>query len=259
MRKIVIIGATSAIAQATARFFAKDNSSFFLVGRYSEKLQIVADDLKARGAAKVGFFAGDFIDSHHHASILAQASEFLSGYDTVLIAHASLSNQEACERSYEETERELQINCLSILSFLTLIANDFEKTAKNDVQMRGNGKGGGTIAVIGSVAGDRGRKSNYVYGTAKAALATFLQGLRGRLAGVHGHVLTIKPGFVDTPMVAHLKTKHGAMFASCEKVGYGIYQAILKRKEVVYLPGYWRWMMGIVNVIPEGVFKNLNF
>jgi short-subunit dehydrogenase len=130
-----------------------------------------------------------------------------------------------------------------VISLLTLLANYFEHQKR------------GCIAVISSVAGDRGRQSNYVYGAAKGAVTIFLQGLRNRLASKGVAVVTIKPGMVDTPMTAHMRKSR--LFASAETVGQGIYQAMVKRRDVVYMPGYWRYIMWIIKSIPESRFKNL--
>ncbi len=241
MRKILIIGATSAIAQMTARLFAHDGDALFLAARNHDKLKVVADDLLVRGASRADFMSFDADDFSHHGSLIEKANESLSGLDTVLIAHGTLADQKACEKSYESTERELKTNFLSVVSLLTILANRFEAEK------------GGCIAVISSVAGDRGRGSNYVYGTAKAAVSTFLQGLRNRLHKFGVSVITIKPGLVDTPMTAHLKKN--LLFASPESVAKGIYRAIQKKREVVYLPFFWRWVMCGVRNIPEWLFK----
>lgn len=243
MRHILIIGATSAIAEATARHFAQDGDRLFLVARNPERLSAVAADLKNRGASQVEALVLDANDTGQHAALVAQADAALEGLDTVLIAHGTLSDQNACEASYETALAELQTNCLSVISLLTHIANLFEKQR--------NGK----IAVISSVAGDRGRQSNYVYGTAKAAVTIFLQGLRGRLHRSGVNVITIKPGFVDTPMTAGFQK--GPLWASSEQIGRGIYRAIVRRKGTVYLPSFWIIIMTIIKVIPEGVFKRL--
>lgn len=241
MRHILIIGATSAIAEATARNFAQDGDRLYLVARNPERLAAVANDLKTRGATQVETVAMDANDTVRHAALIAQAEAALEGLDTILIAHGTLSDQKACEASFEETLEELQTNCLSVISLLTLVANRFEEQKH------------GTIAVISSVAGDRGRQSNYVYGTAKAAVSTFLQGLRNRLYRSGVTVITIKPGFVDTPMTAGFRK--GLLWASSEKVGDGIHRGIQRKRDVVYLPWFWRWIMVIIRVIPESIFK----
>ena len=244
MRKILICGATSAIARETARLFARDGDCLYLVGRDINKLQGVARDLKVRGANKTDCFAVDLNDFDRHETIIRNAMESLDGLDTVLVAHGTLSDQEDCEKEYRLAEQEIRTNFLSVVSLLTPIANIFEK------------QGYGSIAVISSVAGERGRQSNYVYGTAKGAVSLFLQGLRNRLHSKGVHVLTVKPGFVDTPMTAHLRKN--ALFAHPEDVAIGIYRGIHKRRDTVYLPGYWRFIITIINHIPERYFKRLN-
>jgi len=241
MRRILIIGATSAIAEATARHFARDGDRLFLVGRNSERLSAVASDLKMRGATQVESEVVDVNDTDCHEALLDQVYSTLGGLDTVLIAHGTLPDQKACEASFSLTLQELQTNSLSTISLLTHIANRFE-TQKN-----------GSIAVITSVAGDRGRQSNYVYGTAKAAVNTFLQGLRNRLYLSGVHVLTIKPGFVDTPMTANFSK--GLLWASPDTVGGGIYRSLLAGRNVVYLPWFWRGTMIMIRLIPERFFK----
>ena len=243
MRKILIIGATSAIAEATARRFAQDGDRLFLAGRSSERLKMLADDLKLRGALQSETFTMDANDFAQHATLVSTAHASLGGLDTVLIAHGTLSDQQACEASFEATFQELQTNALSVISLLTHIANIFESQKH------------GTIAVISSVAGDRGRPSNYVYGTAKAAVSTFLQGLRGRLFAAGVNVITIKPGFVDTPMTASFRK--GLLWAAPKTVGDGIYRSIEKQREIVYLPWFWRWIMLIIRIVPEPIFKRL--
>ncbi len=244
MRKVLIVGATSTIAQATARLFAGDGDELFLVGRNAESLSAAAEDLQTRGARQVETCAMDLNDFDRHPSMLQLATQHLGALDTVLIAHGTLCDQKACEASFERTLQELQTNCVSVISLLTHIARQLEE------------QGHGTIAVISSVAGDRGRKSNYVYGTAKAAVSTFLQGLRARLHHAGVHVLTVKPGFVDTRMTADF-TK-GFLWAKPETVARAIYRAIKRRKEVVYTPWFWRPVMLIIKSLPESLFKRLN-
>ena len=242
--KIAILGATSAIAHETAKYFAKDNAEFFLVGRSEGKLETIANDLKVRGAKRVDTFTVDLADLDRHQALLDATVATLEQIDVLLIAHGTLGDQQLCEQSVAEMLKEFTNNCTSVLSLLTLFANYFEQQKR------------GTIAVISSVAGDRGRQSNYVYGTAKAATTAFLQGLRGRLAKSGVHVLTVKPGLIDTPMTAELKK--GPLMANARSVGEGIYNAIQHKKEVVYLPVFWLPIMLIVKSIPERIFKRLS-
>ncbi|HVB74651.1 MAG TPA: SDR family oxidoreductase [Ktedonobacteraceae bacterium] len=243
--KILIIGATSAIAHETAKCFARDGAELFLVGRSSEKLAAVRDDLNVRGAKRAETRALDLSELDQHQEMIQSAIETLDGLDMVLIAHGTLGDQRLSQENVTKTLEEFTTNCTSVISLLTLLANYFEPRKR------------GCIAVISSVAGDRGRQSNYVYGAAKGAVTVFLQGLRSRLAKSGVAVVTIKPGFVDTPMTASVRK--GLLFASPRKVGEGIYHAMLKGKEVVYLPWFWRPIMLIVKSVPEPVFKKLSF
>jgi decaprenylphospho-beta-D-erythro-pentofuranosid-2-ulose 2-reductase len=243
--QILIIGATSAIAQSVARIYAESGARFFLVARDASRLDAVADDLRVRGAAAVECLAADLGEYDRHPEIIAAAFDAYSGLDTVLIAHGVLPDQEQCQASVKETLASMDINFLSAVSLLTPIANRFEENRR------------GTIAVISSVAGDRGRQSNYIYGAAKSGLDAFLQGLRNRLSKADVHVLTIKPGFVDTPMTAHIPER-GALWAQPEDVAQGIVSAIDKQKDVVYLPRFWALIMLIIRSIPERIFKKLS-
>jgi short-subunit dehydrogenase len=154
-----------------------------------------------------------------------------------------LGDQKACEQDFSLAEKEIRTNFLSCVSLLTLISNEMEKEKA------------GTIAVISSVAGDRGRQSNYIYGSAKGALNLFLQGLRNRMYPLGVRVLTIKPGFVDTPMTAAFKKN--ILFAKPDQIARGIVKAIDRKKDVVYLPFFWWGIMAIIKAIPEWIFKRL--
>jgi short-subunit dehydrogenase len=244
MRKILIIGATSAIAEATARLFAARGDALFLVARNAERLQAIATDLGVRGAVRTGTATLDVTDLAAHQAVIDQCERELGGLDTVLIAHGTLSDQAECEKSVDALRREFDINALSTMALLTTLANTFESRKS------------GTLAVISSVAGDRGRQSNYTYGSAKAAVSAFLSGLRQRLAKSNVDVLTIKPGFVDTPMTAGIANK-GALWVKPEAVAAGIVRAIDRRRSVVYLPWFWSLIMLVIKHIPEPVFKKL--
>ena len=241
--KLLIIGATSAIAQAYARIRAREHDELFLVARNAERLQILSADLQTRGARIAGVLAWDATAYDRQPDLLPAVLEKLGGLDAVLVAHGTLPDQKAAERDAALADREIRTNFLSVVSVLIPIAGYFEK------------QGHGTIAVISSVAGDRGRRSNFIYGSAKAGLSAYLSGLRGRLRECGVAVLTIKPGFVDTPMTAHLKK--GLLFASPERVAAGIDRAIRRRKDVVYLPGFWYWIMLVIRLLPEFIFKRL--
>lgn len=244
MQKILIVGASSAIAEATARLWAARGAALFLVGRRADRLAAIADDLRVRGAAKVACHEMDACARDRHAAMLEAAEAELGGIDLALIAHGSLPDQRACEASVEMTMAEIETNALSVIALSTLIAQ------------RLSAQGSGCLAVIGSVAGDRGRQSNYVYGAAKGMLALYLQGLRNRLYKQGVQVLTVKPGFVDTPMTASFRK--GALWATPEAIARGIVKAVEQKRDVVYLPGFWRIIMLVIRHIPETIFKRLS-
>jgi len=241
VKKILVIGATSAIAEYCVRIWADRGDALYLVARNEERLSAIAADLKVRGAAQTDTYCTDLNEMNSHAALLDAAEAAMGGLDTVLIAHGTLSNQKACEQSVEETLVEIKTNALSTISLLTLIANRFEA------------KQAGTIAVISSVAGDRGRASNYVYGSAKAMVTAFASGLRQRLHKSNVAVVTIKPGFVDTPMTAEFKK--GLLWAKPQAVAATIVKAIDAKKNEVYAPAFWWAVMMAIKIIPNSVFK----
>lgn len=244
MRKTLIIGATSAIAEATARILASRGDALYLVARNEPRLAAIAADLTVRGSPRVGTDVLDVNDFAAHQAMLARAEDFLGGYDTVLIAHGTLGDQKASERSVELTLREITTNALSVVALLTPIANYLEQRRT------------GTIAVISSVAGDRGRSSNYVYGSAKALVTAFLSGLRQRLSKCGVGVVTIKPGFVDTPMTAAFPK--GPLWAQPSRIAQGIVKAIDRHSNTVYLPGFWWPIMLVIRALPERLFLRLS-
>lgn len=245
--KLVIFGATSAIAMATARRYAEEKAVMLLVGRDEDKLGDLRNDLLTRGAREVYSYSADLSVVDQHEKMLEQLDSILPDFNAVLIAYGTLSDQELCEQDFSEAAKELNTNFISAASLVARIANRFE--ARNDsAQCK--------IAVITSVAGDRGRKSNYIYGTAKGALTLFLQGVRNRLSASGVQVLTIKPGFVATPMTADIE--QGPLFASADVVGKGIHKAMESGKDVVYLPFFWWGIMFIIKSIPEKIFKKLS-
>jgi short-subunit dehydrogenase len=242
--KIVIFGATSAIAEATAREWVSRGCSLFLVARNAAKLGAVRDDLRTRAASgqRIETALADLNDFSRHAALIEEADHALGGIDVAVIAHGSLPEQAECERSVDTTIAELTTNALSVVSLLTLLANYFEP------------RGRGSIVAISSVAGDRGRKSNYVYGAAKGMVTVFLQGLRNRLATKGVTVVTIKPGFVDTPMTKDFD-RSGLLWAQPQTIGRGIVRAVERRRDVTYLPWFWQFIMLVIRHIPERFFK----
>lgn len=243
-QRILALGATSAIAQAVLRLLAEQGAVFFLVGRNAQKLAAVRDDLLTRGAGAVAAFVADLDDTTGHPAMLAHAVSALGCIDVALLAHGVLGEQPVAEMDYVTAEAILRTNFLSPVSLVTWLANYFEAEQR------------GTIAVVSSVAGDRGRKSNYVYGASKGGLNIFLDGVRNRIDRAGVQVLTIKPGFVATPMTAHLKK--GALFAQPARVGRDIVRAIEKRRDVIYTPPFWRLIMLVVRSVPGRIFKRMN-
>lgn len=241
---ILIIGATSAIARATARIYAQQGNHLFLVARNEVQLERNGADLQVRGAASIHTETLDLNQFEQHLPMIDKAFAALGRIDIVLIAHGTLPDQNECNADVEKALAEIKTNALSVISLLTHLANRMEQQRF------------GTIAVISSVAGDRGRQSNYINGAAKGMVTIFMQGLRNRLFKSGVHVLTIKPGFVDTPMTKEFKK--GPLWASPEGIARGIIKGIKKRKNEIYLPRFWSLIMWIIRSIPESIFKRLS-
>ena len=242
--RVLILGATSAMAMATARRLAPQGATFYLAGRDAERVEAVAGDLRVRSGVAAYGEALDLADTASHEAMLQRAVTALGGIDLALVAYGVLGDQAEAEVSYRAASVVLETNFNSVVSLLTWLGNYFEAQGK------------GVLAVISSVAGDRGRKSNYVYGASKAALNVFLDGMRARLDRKGVHVLTIRPGFVSSPMTSHLpKIK---LFAEPDAIAAGILKAIRKRKDIVYLPPIWGLIMFIIRSIPQRFFKKTN-
>lgn len=240
MQRILIIGATSAIAEAVARRYAARGAAIHLLGRRVDRLQVIAQDLNTRGArASSSSFDVNALDAH--TDVLDDAVRQLGGVDVVLIAHGTLPDQAACDASPALALEEFATNGTSTIALCAALAPRLES--------------GATLAVISSVAGDRGRASNYVYGSAKAAVSAYLSGLGQALRASGVNVLTIKPGFVDTPMTAAFRK--GPLWAKPEQVAAGIVSAIDARKPVAYVPRFWWAIMYVIKSIPEWVFRRI--
>jgi len=244
MKTVLIYGATSAIAQATAVNFALDKWKLLLVAKNENKLNDLANDLKTRYSADVSTFYFDAIDDATYQKSFDEALANAGAIDAVLIAHGTLPDQEKIASNLDAINREIVANGVSVVNLATIAANYFEPLGK------------GMIAVISSVAGDRGRQSNYIYGAAKGFVSTYFQGLRNRMFHKGVSVLTIKPGFVDTPMTSHVPKNF--LFASYPAVGKKIFEAMKAGKSgVIYVPGFWRLIMCIVKSVPESLFMKL--
>jgi decaprenylphospho-beta-D-erythro-pentofuranosid-2-ulose 2-reductase len=244
MTRILIVGATSAIASACARLWAAESARFFLMARDGAKLQHVASDLQVRGAAEVGTATIDFNDTEKLPAAIEAAFAALGAVDIALIAHGTLSDQARCQTDVSAALHEIASNATSHIAVLTLIANRMAAARA------------GMLAVISSVAGDRGRASNYVYGSAKAAVSAFCEGLGMRLLPTGVRVLTIKPGPVATPMTAGLKMS-GLIVASPERVAKDIVRAVRRNASTLYTPWFWRPIMFVIRALPAAVLRRL--
>jgi len=243
-KKILVLGATSGIAEATCRIWASQGAQLFLVARNPDKLAAVAADLKTRGAAYVGTTVADLDDTDKHAELLAHAINSLTGMDIAYLAHGILGDQLQAEQDFEHAAQILHTNFVAPVSLLTWLANFCVQ------------RHAGVLAVLSSVAGDRGRKSNYVYGASKAGLSAFLAGLRNRIDREGVTVLTIKPGPVKTAMTAGMKGSE--KFADVNKVAATIVSAIDSRADNLYVPFQWQPIMFVIRNIPDRLFKKLN-
>ena len=231
--KILVLGATSAIAQAAARIWAGRGDELLLVARNAGRLEAVADDLRTRGG-KVETLVQDLNDASLYPRLVRPV-------DLVLLAQGVLGDPG--ETDPAAVERVLRTNLVGPAQLLSLIGEILPP--------------GACIAALSSVAGDRGRAKNGIYGASKAGLDSFLSALRQKLGKRGVRVVTVKPGFVDTPMTAALvKTP---LFASAESVGRGIVRAVESGADVVYLPWYWRCIMLVIRALPERVFKKMSF
>ncbi|MEJ5287371.1 MAG: Oxidoreductase, short-chain dehydrogenase/reductase family [Candidatus Kapaibacterium sp.] len=245
MKKILVLGGYSAISQAVLELLAKEEVILYLVGRDIQKLEIVRDHLNSIGRSQVYIEAMDLNKIEEHRALLERATKQMNGLDLLFVCYGVLPNQKKLEQEPEKALDNYFTNAFSTINFVSLVANYFES------------KGKGTIAVVTSVAGERGRKSNYFYGSAKSCVDTFLEGLRHRLFSKGIKVVTIKPGIVDTPMTANLERK--TLMAKPERVAQDIVKAFEGRKSVVYTPWIWRYIMLIVKLLPGGIFYRTDF
>ncbi len=242
---IVILGATSAIAQSVARLYARADVNFILVARNKDKLDIVEKDLFSIGAASVESYVLDFDEQSKRLMFVDFLKEKKLKIDLLFVAYGVMFLQEQCEADVNKTLELISSNYNSVVALLTMISSLLVKNNS------------GCIAVITSVAGDRGRKSNFIYGSAKAGVTTYLEGLRYKLFESGVSVVTLKPGFIDTPMTKDLKK--GLLWVSPEVAGKYIVKAIRHKKAVAYIPPFWFWIMLVIKNIPNFIFRKLNF
>lgn len=243
-KRILVLGATSGIAEACIRLWAGRGDHLFLVGRNAGRLAAVAADAGTRGAAFVNTAVADLDHTEHHGDLLAHAINTLGGLDVAYLALGVLGEQPKAERNFHDAAQIIHTNYTAPVSLLTWLASYCAQ------------RHAGTLAVLSSVAGERGRKSNYVYGSSKAGLTAFVDGLRNRIDREGVRVITIKPGPVKTAMTQGMKGQE--RFADVDKVAASIVKAIDRGDDIVYVPGQWRLIMAVIRAIPERVFKKLN-
>lgn len=241
----LIIGATSGIAMAVCQKLAEEHHHLFLVARNPQRLMQLKDDLVAKYSIKVETLVMDGVAVEQQQQMLDQATKTLGHIDIALIAYGVLPTIPVEEQTIAYVASQFEVNGSSTVALLAMLRPVFDKQKF------------GSIAVISSVAGDRGRRSNFLYGSAKAAVTAYASGLRAYFSDKGVNVLTIKPGFVDTAMTAHVASK-GMLWASPNKVATDIVTAIYKRKAVVYTPVFWWPIMFIIKHLPESIFKRLN-
>lgn len=247
MQKIVIIGATSSMAEHCARLWAaKQPCGFYLLARNAEKLQNIKNDLLVRSPqSQIETASFDFLDTQKIQNFAEHCAKG-APIDIVLIAHGTLPDQEEAQNDLELCKSSLAINAVSSALFMEAFAQQLEKSMQ------------GKLAVIGSVAGDRGRKSNYIYGAPKGLITRYAQGLQHRFAGSNVHVILIKPGPTATPMTANLPAKPGNKRAAVDVVAAQIVQGIAKNRTTIYTPPLWALIMWIIRHLPSFIFNKLN-
>lgn len=244
MKRIVILGATSAIAKGSIHALAEQGATLYLAGRDLDELKRISDDLNIRYSLPVYFGYFDAEDVASHADFFAQVLKTLAQIDGVLLAFGYLGTPALYWNLAEQT-RILQCNLLGAISILSYFADYFEQEKS------------GFIIGISSVAGDRSLKKNYSYDAAKSGLSVYLQGLRNRLFKSQVRVITVKPGFVDTPMTFG---KTGMFFvADAETVGRRMIKQLTKSGDVIYVPWFWRYVMLLIRWIPEALAKRLSW
>ncbi len=245
MSRYLIIGATSALADQIGRILACSGASLYLTGRDINRLKISVKDLRLRGAIQTTMEQLDVTDTASLVGLINRAATSLGGLDAVIFAAGQLPDQAQVNADFDLLRRTLEVNAISAMLVLNEAAAYFEH------------QGHGQLVAIGSVAGDRGRATNYAYGAAKGALEIFMSGLRQRLHKSGVQVLLVKPGFVDTPMTADFPK--GPLWASPQRVAEDIVRAMEKGRSVIYTPWFWRWIMLVIRHIPERLFVRLRF
>jgi decaprenylphospho-beta-D-erythro-pentofuranosid-2-ulose 2-reductase len=242
----IIVGATSEIARAVALELARAGGSFVVAGRDAAELAVVADDLRLRTGATVSVISLDVTAYETHADFLEACLATLGTIEGVIIGQGYMADQQSAASDWSAVRQMIEVNYASAVALANLFADQLAK------------QGHGYICGISSVAGDRGRQSNYLYGSTKAAFSAYLAGLRNRLYHHGVTVIAVKPGFVDTSMTWGLLNPHSPLVATPERVAKDIARAIRRRKNTVYTPWFWSPVMFVIRLLPESIFKRLS-
>jgi len=243
--RVIVLGAASAIAEATARLYAGEGAEL-LVGRHAERVGAMAADLKARGAARVEIAARDLADSDDAVTAFAQFTAALGGVDHVLLVYGVLGDQKAAETDPLAAAQSLRVNFVSAAVWALVAAETLEQ------------QGHGSLVVLGSAAGDRGRRANFIYGAAKSGLATVVEGIAHRFANSGPRAVIVKPGPVITPMTEGFANRRGLLWARPERVAAIVRRAAERGGPVVYAPWFWRWIMLAIRALPAPIFNRLD-
>ncbi len=241
MKNILILGATSDMAQAIAKKYAAEGWNLTLAARNMELLHPIASDLRVRSKIEIISLEFDALEFSNHRTFY---DSLANPPDVVICVFGYMGDQMLARTDFNEVQKTIGVNYTGAVSILNIVAEDFEKRGK------------GSIAGISSVAGDRGRQSNYIYGSAKAGFSAYLSGLRNRLAQSGVHVMSVKPGFCYTKMTESLELP-SALTADPEQVANAVFKGLEKKQNVVYTLWMWRWIMLIIRHIPESIFKKM--
>lgn len=240
-QQVLILGATSDMAMSIGLEFAKQGYGLILAARKCERLAPYQSDAMLRFDVPVTLLEFDAGQVGSHQQMVDSIPETC---DLAICAFGYLGDQTLAEENWEESQKIISTNYLGAVSVLNIIAEKFKK------------KGKGTIVGIGSVAGDRGRSSNYIYGSAKAGFATYLAGLRNSLNHFGVHVMTAKPGFVYSKMTSHLDLP-APLTSTTDRVAKAIYKGVMRKSNVIYIGKIWWYIMLVIKLIPEPIFKKL--
>lgn len=241
---LLVLGGNSLIAKHVAEKFAQNRQDVFFAGRNEEELKKLSSDFKIRYNINAFWDYFDAVDYQKHKTFFDNVLNKMPDLENALIAFGYLGDQEKAENDFDEAKRILEVNLVGVVSVANILVDYLKKRGK------------GSIIAISSVAGDRGRQSNYVYGAAKGGLSIYLQGLRNRLSNTGVKVITVKAGFVDTPMTYGMDLPK-ILLSNPDKIASDIYSAFQRDKNIIYTPWFWRPIMLIIKLIPEKIFKKL--